>query len=510
MPSRRTPLLRAATVGLTALALALALAGTSASGATGDRTSSVAPPIPPSPSDARVEKFEGAAAKARPIKQRRLPQHPFLAPNGRSSMHNDAYSSDAYEVSGPLGRDLVVTSATYGIRECATITFDSQDRILALCGGLEGFVMMLIDPVTLDPIAELAMPGRDVTSGANPLTDICGGTYFFLTPDDHAIATTTESSIWEVRETATGLAKVGSWELAPHIPDGDCVVATAPDWKGRVWFFTQQGTVGTLNRRTGKVRTLRLGEARGEGIYNSVSADETGGVYVVTTHAMYRLDAGRTAQPRITWQRDYDRGSVQKPGMLSQGSGTSPTLLGRKWMAITDNADPRTHIVVYDRRKGVKRRLHCRIPVLPEGASTTENSLVAAGNSVIIENNYGYQNPGSTMFGRSTTPGIARVLIKKRGCKVAWTNTSTAPTSVPKGSLGNGLVYAYTKPPRSDGIDAWYLTAIDIRSGKTVWSRLTGTGTQWNNHYAAIYLGPDGTAYIATLSGLVRIQDGPA
>lgn len=64
------------------------------------------------------------------------------------------------------------------------------------------------------------------------------------------------------------------------------------------------------------------------------------------------------------------------------------------------------------------------------------------------------------------------------------------------------------KPVRDDGIDAWYLTAIHIHTGKTAWSRLTDTGIQWNNHYAASYLGPDGTAYIATLAGLVRIEDG--
>ena len=86
-----------------------------------------------------------------------------------------------------------------------------------------------------------------------------------------------------------------------------------------------------------------------------------------------------------------------------------------------------------------------------------------------------------------------------------------APSSVAKASLGNGLLYAYTKPKLKAGqneLDAWYFTAIDIRTGKTAWSRLTGTGIQWNNHYAAIYLGPDGAAYIATLAGLVRITDG--
>ena len=178
-------------------------------------------------------------------------------------------------------------------------------------------------------------------------------------------------------------------------------------------------------------------------------------------------------------------------------------------MAINDNADPRTRVVVYDRRRKVEKRLRCAVPVLPANAGTTDNSLVAAGRSFIIENNYGYAGPATTQNGKSTSPGLASVKLTKRGCKLAWTSNETAPSSVAKASLGNGLLYAYTKPPREDGIDAWYFTAIDIRTGKTRWSRLTGTGTQWNNHYASIYLGPDGTAYIATLAGLVRIADGP-
>ena len=111
------------------------------------------------------------------------------------------------------------------------------------------------------------------------------------------------------------------------------------------------------------------------------------------------------------------------------------------------------------------------------------------------------------MGGKSTTPGLASVGIRRGGCKLEWTSTETAPTSVAKASLGNGLLYAYTKPPRTDGVDAWYVTAIDVRTGATRWSRLTGTGTQWNNHYASIYLGPDGTLYVATLAGLIRMRD---
>ncbi|HET7194185.1 MAG TPA: hypothetical protein VFI99_04275 [Nocardioides sp.] len=496
---RRTP-----TAVLAAVTAVAALAAGGPADAFPDIPANPGGPIPSLPSDALVPRFAGGPAIPRPMEHPRVPQHPFLSPNGTSSMHNDAYSTDAYDVSGPLGRNLSVTSRSYGVRECATMTFDSQGRIEALCGGLEGFTMMLIHPRTLEPISELTMPGRDATSGKNPLTDICGGTYFFLDGDDRAFATTTTSEIWEVRQTSgDDLEKVRSWPLAPHLPEDDCLVAVAPDWQGRVWFFSQGGKVGTLDRRTGRVATLALGQ--GEEIVNSVSADESGGIYAVSTHAAYRFEAGRRGRPRVAWRRTYDRGSTKKPGMLSQGSGTSPTLLGRRWVAIADNAEPRTRILVYDRRTGAR---HCRVPVLARGASATENSLVAAGRSFIIENNYGYEGPQSTTLGRSTTPGVARVLLRRDGCRVAWTSSETAPTSVPKASHGNGLLYVYTKPPREDGIDAWYLTAIDIRSGKTVWSRLTGTGTQWNNHYAAIYLGPDGTAYVATLAGLVRVADG--
>lgn len=229
-------------------------------------------------------------------------------------------------------------------------------------------------------------------------------------------------------------------------------------------------------------------------------------MYVVSTHATYRLDANRRGRPAVTWREPYDRGTRQKPGMLSQGSGTSPTLVGRKWIVVADNAEPRMRVLAYDRRRGVKHRLKCRVPVFGRGASATENSLVAAGRSVIVENNDGYDGVPATMFGRSTTPGIARVRFGRR-CGVAWTNRSVAPTSVPKASLASGLVYAYTKPPREDGIDAWYVTAIDIRTGRTRWSRLTGTGTQWNNHYASIYLDDEGRLFVATLTGLVRLAD---
>lgn len=125
---------------------------------------------------------------------------------------------------------------------------------------------------------------------------------------------------------------------------------------------------------------------------------------------------------------------------------------------------------------------------------------------MIVENNYGYTGPAATLGGKTTSPGVARVDIAPGNCTVAWTSQEIAPTSVPKASLANGLVYVYTKPATSL-VDAWYLTAIDLRTGRTAFSQLTGTGPGYNNHYASIYLGPDGSAYVPTLAGMVRVHD---
>jgi hypothetical protein len=495
LASRRTRLLL-----LLAVPVALAASVGPATGAV---------PIPPGPLDGTVPSFEGKAATADPVGGRPVPQHPFLAANDRSSMHNDAYASDAYAGPGPLGRELELTSATYGVEECATMAFDKAGRVEALCGGLEGSRLMLLDPETLDVLAAHPLPPREVNPEKSPLTDICAGAYFYLDHRDRAVIATTDEQVWVVGQTetpvGTGFELVRQYDLASHIPDGDCLVALLPDWDGLVWFVTQEGGVGTLDRRTGRVRSLRL---EGEKIVNSFATDETGGVFIVSDHAMYRFDSARAGRPRVTWREAYDRGSVQKPGQLSQGSGTTPTLVGRDLVVITDNADPRMRVVAYRRTAEPRRhRRVCAQPVLRKDASATENSIVAVGRSVLVENNFGYTGPASTMNGSTTTPGVARVDIRRDGCSVRWTSKEIAPTSVPKASLANGLLYVYAKPADQPA-DPWYFTAIDVDTGRTAWRRLTGTGPQWNNHYAAIYLGPDGTAYVATLAGVVRLEDG--
>jgi hypothetical protein len=301
------------------------------------------------------------------------------------------------------------------------------------------------------------------------------------------------------------LEQVADHDLTGAVPPGDANISALPDWNGLVWFASKKGVVGTLNLRSGRIRARDLREPIG----NSFAVDATGGVYIVTDKALYRFDSGRRGAPRASWRRRYRNIGTVKPGQTQAGSGTTPTVIGRRWVAITDNADP-MNVLVLNRRRGVKRRLVCRIPVLRKGSGNTDQSLIGIGRSLIVENNYGYSGPAATLEGATTTPGLERVDIRRggRGCRRVWRSQEIAPSVVPKLSLRAGLVYTYTKPPREDDTDAWYFTAIDFRSGRTVYKQLAGTGLGFNNNYAPVTIGPDRTAYVGVLGGLVALRDG--
>lgn len=465
-------------------------------------------PLPPGGGSLVTPSYVGRAVSERPIPMD-LPQHPELAPNGRSSMHNDAWASDAYAGPGPTGDSPEVDTAWYGLEECATLAFDEHERLVALCGDLSGPTLHVIDPDTMRPLVTKDLPDRVGNSGKRPWQDLCGGSYFYLDAEDRAVLATTDRRVLVVAthdgQGDPDLTTEESYDLSGVVPKDDCLIALMPDWEGRIWWVTGDGLVGTITETGAEepvVRTLDLGEE----VANSLATGEDGGVYVVTVEALYKLVADdRRQRPVVRWRTTYDRGTSQKPGQLSQGSGTTPTLLPDGLVAITDNADQRMHVLFLRTDDGEEV---CRAEVFEKGAGATDNSLVSVGEGgVVVENNHGYAGPWSTMLGFATQPGFARVDVADGECRVAWTSDQIAPTSVPKVSLQTGLVYAYTKRPSRWGANAWYLTAIDARTGRTAFAVRTGLGSMFNNHYAAVTLAPDGSAYIATLAGLVRVRD---
>jgi len=459
-------------------------------------------PIPRDPLASEQPEYLGQPAAPRRVRQRwRVPRHPFMAPNQRSNLHNDAYMTDTYRRAGPLGEATETSSALF-FRECASVTFDSENRLETVCVGLDRPVLALLDPASLEVLASYELPPRQ-PGAANPFTNFSGGGYFYLDHRDRAVIPTTTRHVYVVGQTAgPGFELVADHDLSQAVPQGDAIISALPDWRGRIWFASVEGRVGWIRRRGGGVRMLELGE----GITNSFAVDETGGVFVVTDAALYRLEAaGRRVE--VAWRRRYADSNVHKPGQSDAGSGTTPTVVRRRYVAITDNADP-MNVAVYLRGADSRGRLVCREPVFDPGASATDQSLIAAGRALIAENNYGYTGPTATNGGRLTSPGLQRVDVRRGRCETVWRSEEIAPSAVPKASLRAGLVYTYTKAPTGDDTDAWYFTALDFRSGETVFKRLAGTGFGYNNNFAPVTIGPGGAAYVGVLGGITRFADG--
>ena len=506
-------------------------------------------PIPQQPFAQPVPRFIGQPASLEPITALPVPEDPYMAPNGRSNIHMDAYQSDTYATGGPLGHAPRVKSATLlGIG--GTVTFDSAGRIVILVLGNGPRRLFLLDPVTLGTQWVLDLPPSS-SSG----TAFGGGGYYFLDELDRAVIPTVNQQIWivQVRKSRPYLEHVNTCDLSQllgqQISD-QSIQSVFPDAQGLLW-FTTSGTVenkqtswtvtspalvGTLvfqgsNQCT--VKTLALAPpttptpttpTENELISKSFAVDPVpaaqgqGGVFIVSDYAMYRFDAAPDGTPQITWREAYDRGTPPpKPGQIQVGSGTTPTLMGTDFVTIADNANP-IDVLVYRRAAQVQgSRLVCKVPVFEENASATENSLIATNQSIVVENNYGYYGPQATLFNRATTPGITRIDLNadQSGCNTVWTNNQELiPSVVSQMSLANGLIYTYTKDPDSCSTPgpcytaAWYLTAIDFASGQTVFKRLGGTGLFYNNHYSAVYLGPDQkTAYVGVIGGLIAIRD---
>lgn len=474
----------------------------------------------------KCPEYYGAPAVSKPLGEVEVPQHPLLAAEGTNGMHGNSYNTGSYSYAGPLGINPVVKSRSMNVFGglVATLMFDSKGRIMCISGNVVGFRLLLIDPDTLEILAETRLPQRASTIEFFKTlnfdlisSDTSGGAYCHLLSGDRPIIGNSENvvQIFYIDEAdGTPEWKVEKeYDLMPYLPEGSFITDAVPDTEGNIWFVTRPGEVGFIDAKTEEVKFTTL---QGEEIQNSLAIAQDG-VYIVSDCAMYRFDINGDGNPHYTWRTEYDRGTTLKPGAINQGSGTTPTLLDvpcsdgsvRKLCGITDNADGRVNLVVYDRITG---ETIVTEPLFEEGHSVSENSLIAYGRSFIVENNYTDTGAGFLVKNPTSYPGVTRIDMNAdcTGCDVVWTSDEASATVVPKLSTGNGLVYLYTRVQNDDIPDsavAWYFTAVDFETGETVYKVFTGTGRNWNNSYGPITIGPNGTAYIGVFNGLISVSD---
>ncbi|MEV5315806.1 hypothetical protein [Streptomyces sp. NPDC052610] len=442
------------------------------------------------------------------------PYNPYAGPEGTATMHGDTGSSDTTPLPGPGAGSLASTRIALA-SACPTVLVGSDGFPIALCTPIFGQVptVHLLDPGNGSSLATL-----ELTKGS-----LLGGVYAYVDHEDRLVVVDGSRSLLRVGHHR---GSDGNWRLSVDrrlpltsvVPADDAVTGLAPDWQGRVWFATGGGVVGTADDTTGKIRALTL--PAGERVANSISTAPQG-TAVTTTHATYLLIADDDGAPRIGWRQPYDRGSARKPGLLSWGSGSTPTFFGpgsgTEYVALVDNADTAAHLLVHRTSDGAQV---CRVPVLrAAGGPGSENSPVAIGRSVFVAGTYGYPYPAVPEGAGESVPasadfagGLTRVDVGAdgSGCSTVWDNALRS-AAVPKLSTGDGLLHTVLRDPVIPGtkgtslLDPYRYAQIDPATGRVVRSKSVGVGALYDTLQMAGTITPDGTLLQGTVTGILRI-----
>lgn len=167
------------------------------------------------------------------------------------------------------------------------------------------------------------------------MADTSGGAYFYLDNEGYVVLADAREKIVRIGHRQTDK---GDWEffvadrwnlsdVVPHdclsptnwSPEGECdpITSVTPDYTGLIWWVTLRGRIGTLDPKTGKAQVM--------------------------------------------WREPYDRGTKRKEGLINQGAGSTPTLIGDRYVTTNDNADRRVNLLVYRREpefRGERLVLH--------------------------------------------------------------------------------------------------------------------------------------------------------
>lgn len=295
-------------------------------------------------------------------------------------------------------------------------------------------------------------------------------------------------------------------------------------------------------------------------VSNSIAIDEAGGIYLVTSAAMYRFDwDGKALTQR--WRAPYETVEKPSPIRLGPGSGSTPSLMGTaadddRFVVITDG-QKLMHVVLFWRDEipedwepiavGKDRRIACEVPIdFGTGAEKTssEQSVAVRGYSAILVNDLLVdptivdpetalpieQNLISALEGGipAKAPfGLERVAWdpETRTCASEWANPDiSVPNGIPSISEASRMVYGIGQ---RDG--QWGLEGLDLDTGESRLWAPGGLGTCdpaligvtgalpsvaavleqapnscENSLYAATTVAPDAMVYTGTFFGMSR------
>ncbi|KAF0319374.1 hypothetical protein GQ607_013342 [Colletotrichum asianum] len=351
-----------------------------------------------------AEFFIGAPAQiqALPKKTRYIPDI--------VGFHQDGGNTRTNDWDGPLGISPNVSSCSVAI---SAQYWHSDNRLTArsVCTDAAEpyFCIAAFNPNSMNMLGSWASEGQTLLS---PYAAVAGNMVILPTMERH---------IFQVERvdgaTSATFNQVRDIDLTAILPQGHGVVSSYLDEGENIWFtsvaLTTTGTAEDSSRLgyvapNGTVHTIAI---EGQRIENSIAVSErrvylnTGPLASDTARSTvghmftFRADTS-DGHIKALWNTTYDAGSAPKPGGFSQGSGSTPALIGDKYVAITDNADVQVNLLIYrqvDASAGGladgQAPLVCAVPLFQPNGSANENAMVGyfdgSTYSVLVNNNHG-------------------------------------------------------------------------------------------------------------------------
>ncbi|MEM8609940.1 MAG: hypothetical protein AAGF92_22800, partial [Myxococcota bacterium] len=246
-----------------------------------------------------------------------------------------------------------------------------------------------------------------------------------------------------------------------------------------------------------------------ETVSNSIATDENGGIYVVTSAAMYGFLWDGTALTQ-EWRVPYDSDPDVSPIRLGAGSGQTPSLMGTaadddRFVVIADGKALMNLLVIWRDdvppgwqpiAPGKDPRIACEVPILFGDPSRTEaiseQSIAVRGYSAVLVNdlvaNPTIVDPGSLFAGAGQNlvsaleagvpakapSGMERVDWDpvSQTCSTVWANpTVVIPNGIPSISAETNMVYGIGLRGAQ-----WGVEGLDFDTGASVVWAPGGTG----------------------------------
>lgn len=463
------------------------------------------------------------------------PVNPYLADSAWPMSHSHPYSQASVGHAGPTTASNSVVdfkALPAGIVTLCLDRTDGQGRAVVWASSLLGIhkllrtdnQLLLVDSL---PLWTLSKAGA--LSGAYTLVDHEGR---FFVPRGQSLYAFMGVDAGDPSSKIKQHAHIDLTSRHIMQPD-DAIVGLNISFDGYLVFVTMHGVVGVISRDFASLHHLQL--PAGESVSNSIAVDEDGGIFVVTSKMMRRLQwtgARLTADPTAgAWAAPYDTGDdLTIPGRLGKGSGTTPTLIGNQGedqlVVIADGA--RLMKLVFFWRNAIPPAAQAKVPGVPRIAdqipirfgnanatlSTTEQSVLAHGyDTLVVNNDYGWLKKFPLQLGQAAVvftnlPGVAPRGVEKfrwdpqaqRIVRV-WANPDlSCPNGIPSYSAVSNLAYCIGQRR-----GRWTLEGIDWDTGASRFHQVLGLRPRYNSAYAATQVAGEGMILSGALGGVYSI-----